>query len=107
MYRSIVVHELVDWIEEHLEEPLSLDRVAYKSGYSQWHLQRIFREVTGDSVANYIRKKRLQEAAFELKQSERTIADIAYQYQFDSHQSFTRAFKKLFDETPSVYRQYR
>lgn len=104
MYRTTIINELVYWIEEHLEEPLSLSRVALKAGYSQWHLQRVFREVMGDSVANYIRKKRLQEAAFELKQSERTIADIAYQYQFDSHQSFTRAFKKVYSKTPSIYR---
>ncbi|GKX51283.1 helix-turn-helix domain-containing protein [Budvicia aquatica] len=106
MLRISIIKELAHWIENHLEEPLDVKRVASKSGYSQWHLQRLFKDITGDSLALYIRKKRLQNAAFELKQSKRTIAEIAYQYQFDSQQSFTRAFKKMFSQTPSDYRYH-
>lgn len=106
MIRISIINELTYWIENHLEEPLNVKRVASKSGYSQWHLQRIFKDVTGDSLAYFIRKKRLQNAASELKQSKRTIAEIAYQYQFDSQQSFTRAFKKMFSQTPSDYRYH-
>ncbi|GKX63953.1 helix-turn-helix domain-containing protein [Pragia fontium] len=106
MLQTTIIKELVNWIEGHLEEPLTVKRVATKSGYSQWHLQRLFKDTTGDSLAYYIRKKRLQNAASELKQSKRTIADIAYQYQFDSQQSFTRAFKKMFSTTPSDYRYH-
>ena len=106
MIRISIINELTYWIENHLEEPLNVKRVASKSGYSQWHLQRIFKDVTGDSLAYFIRKKRLQNAASELKQSKRTIAEIAYQYQFDSQQSFTRAFKKMFSKTPSDYRYH-
>lgn len=104
MIQTSIINDLVHWIEGHLEEPLNVKRVASKAGYSQWHLQRLFKDTTGDSLALYIRKKRLQSAASELKQSKRTIADIAYQYQFDSQQSFTRAFKKMFSQTPSDYR---
>ena len=74
MLRISIIKELAHWIENHLEEPLDVKRVASKSGYSQWHLQRLFKDITGDSLALYIRKKRLQNAAFELKQSKRTIA---------------------------------
>lgn len=106
MIQTSIIHDLVYWIESHLEEPLNVKRVASKSGYSQWHLQRLFKDITGDSLAYYIRKKRLQSAASELKQSKRSIAEIAYQYQFDSQQSFTRAFKKMFSTTPSDYRYH-
>lgn len=106
MIRIRIIKELTYWIENNLEEPLNVKRVATKSGYSQWHLQRIFKNVTGDSLAYFIRKKRLQNAASELKQSEKTIAEIAFQYQFDSQQSFTRAFKKMFSQTPSDYRYH-
>ncbi|SQI36923.1 Right origin-binding protein [Leminorella richardii] len=104
MLQTTIIYDLAHWIENHLEEPLNVKRVASKAGYSQWHLQRLFKNTTGDSLATYIRKKRLQNAASELKQSRKTIADIAYKYQFDSQQSFTRAFKKMFDKTPSDYR---
>ncbi len=105
MYRASFIKELIDWIQDNLEKPLSINIVARKSGYSPWHLQRLFKEATGDSLAKYIRKERLQNAASDLVNSHRSIADIACQYQFDSHQSFSRAFKKMFAMTPTSYRK--
>lgn len=107
MYRMNFVKELIKWIQNNLEQPLSINIVASKSGYSPWHLQRLFKEQTGDSLAKYIRKERLQNAASDLVSTSRSIADIACQYQFDSHQSFSRAFKKMFSVTPTSYRKKR
>ena len=47
MDRVNIIHDLLDWIETHLDQPLLLDNVAAKSGYSKWHLQRMFRSTTG------------------------------------------------------------
>lgn len=105
MYHVNFIKELINWIQKNLEQPLSINIVASKSGYSPWHLQRLFKQQTGDSLAKYIRKERLQNAAGELISTSRSIADIACQYQFDSHQSFSRAFKKMFSMTPTTYRK--
>ncbi len=58
MDRVNIIHDLLDWIETHLDQPLLLDNVAAKSGYSKWHLQRMFRS-TGHALGSYIRERRL------------------------------------------------
>jgi len=84
---------------------LSLDNVAAKAGYSKWHLQRMFKEVTGQAIGAYIRARRLSKSAVALRLTARPILDIALQYRFDSQQTFTRAFKKQFSLTPALYRR--
>lgn len=104
MNQNTIIKDLIDWLENNLDKSLSLDRVAAKSGYSKWHLQRMFRQVTGDALGTYIRTRRLSRAALELRQKDNTILDIALQSGFDSQQSFSRAFKRQFSQTPGAYR---
>ncbi|WP_140919492.1 MDR efflux pump AcrAB transcriptional activator RobA [Limnobaculum xujianqingii] len=105
MDQASIIHDLLDWLENHLDQPLSLDNVAAKSGYSKWHLQRMFKEVTGQAIGSYIRARRLSKAAVALRLTARPILDVALQYRFDSQQTFTRAFKKQFAQTPAFYRR--
>ena len=84
---------------------MSLDNVAAKAGYSKWHLQRMFKDVTGHAIGAYIRARRLSKSAVALRLTARPILDIALQYRFDSQQTFTRAFKKQFSQTPALYRR--
>jgi len=105
MDRANIIHDLMDWIETHLDQPLLLDNVAAKSGYSKWHLQRMFRSTTGHALGSYIRERRLSQAAQVLRATPRSILDIALQFHFDSQPSFSRAFKKQFGATPAVYRR--
>lgn len=105
MDRANIIHDLLNWIENHLDQPLLLDNVAAKSGYSKWHLQRMFRSTTGHALGSYIRERRLSQAAQALCTTPRPILDIALQFHFDSQPSFSRAFKKQFGKTPAVYRR--
>ncbi len=105
MDQASIIRDLLDWLEGHLDQPLSLDNVAAKAGYSKWHLQRMFKEVTGNAIGAYIRARRLSKAAVALRLTSRPILDIALQYRFDSQQTFTRAFKKQFNQTPAYYRR--
>ncbi|MEN3753556.1 MDR efflux pump AcrAB transcriptional activator RobA [Mangrovibacter yixingensis] len=100
-----IISDLLNWLESHLDQPLSLDNVAAKAGYSKWHLQRMFKDVTGQAIGAYIRARRLSKSAVALKLTARPILDIALQYRFDSQQTFTRAFKKQFALTPALYRR--
>ncbi|WP_427123937.1 helix-turn-helix domain-containing protein [Proteus mirabilis] len=100
-----VIKELLLWIEVNLEKPLLLDDVAIKSGYTKWHLQRVFKQATGLTLASYIRGRRLTKAATELRLTKLPVLTIALRYQFDSQQSFTRRFKAVFGVTPSEYRK--
>ncbi|PIJ50276.1 MDR efflux pump AcrAB transcriptional activator RobA [Erwinia sp. OLTSP20] len=105
MDQASIIHDLLVWLEGHLDLPLSLDNVAAKAGYSKWHLQRMFKDVTGHAIGAYIRARRLSKAAVALRLTSRPILDIALQYRFDSQQTFTRAFKKQFNQTPAWYRR--
>lgn len=105
MDQASIIRDLLVWLESHLDQPLSLDNVALKAGYSKWHLQRMFKEVTGHAIGAYIRARRLSKAAVALRLTSRPILDIALQYRFDSQQTFTRAFKKQFNQTPAWYRR--
>lgn len=100
-----IIKELLLWIEVNLEKPLLLDDVAIRSGYTKWHLQRVFKQATGLTLASYIRGRRLTKAATELRLTKLPILTVALRYQFDSQQSFTRRFKATFGITPTEYRK--
>ncbi|MFO6425766.1 helix-turn-helix domain-containing protein [Escherichia coli] len=93
------------WIEHNFDQSLLLDDVANKAGYTKWYFQRLFKKVTGVTLASYIRARRLTKAAVQLRLTKKTILEIALKYQFDSQQSFTRRFKYIFKVTPSYYRR--
>ena len=105
MDQAGIIRDLLAWLEGHLDQPLSLDNVAAKAGYSKWHLQRMFKDVTGHAIGAYIRARRLSKSAVALRLTSRPILDIALQYRFDSQQTFTRAFKQQFAQTPAFYRR--
>lgn len=98
-----VVNDIVKWLESQLQrnEGIKIDTIADKSGYSKWHLQRVFKEMKGCTLGEYVRKRRLLEAAKSLRDGNLPILDIALQYGFSSQATFTRIFKKHFDITPA------
>lgn len=104
MYRENVIYDLAHWLEGQLNQELSIDYIAAKSGYSKWHLQRIFKEVTGLTLANYFRARKLSQAALVIRSSDKPIIDIALDLNFGSPQTFSRAFKKRFGKSPISYR---
>ena len=102
---SNIIRDLVVWVESHLEDNLQLDDIAEKSGYSKWHLQRVFKETTSMTLGNYVRQRRLSRVAIDLRLTRHSIINIAERYCFDSPQSFSRAFKSHFKVSPGGYRR--
>jgi len=106
MERSkVFTASLLEWIENNIESSLPLDFISQKSGYSKWHVQRIFKKNTGLKIADYIRKRKISKAALAIKLTDSTIYDIALEFGYDSQQTFTRAFKKYFLISPGAYRK--
>ncbi|QDY42977.1 helix-turn-helix domain-containing protein [Candidatus Pantoea soli] len=99
------IHDLVDWIEANLTDELNIDLITRKSGYSKWHMQRMFKEMTGQTLASYTRKRRLTLAAMALRLTSMPLIDIAVRFGFDNQQNFTRVFKSHFSLTPGAYRR--
>ena len=89
MSHQKIIQDLIAWIDEHIDQPLNIDVVAKKSGYSKWYLQRMFRTVTHQTLGDYIRQRRLLLAAVELRTTERPIFDIAMDLGYVSQQTFS------------------
>ena len=100
-----LIETALDEIEAGLRRPLNVDQVARTSGMSFWHFQRTFCALTGEPVGSYIRRRRLSAAARDLLRTRRRILDIALDYQFESHSSFTRAFRATFGISPAHFRR--
>ena len=98
------VQRMQDFIEMHLNEPITLSELAKAAGYSQWHSARIFKELTGKTPFEYIRALRLSKAAILLRDKQPKVVDVAFDFVFDSHEGFTRAFFKQFGLSPKEYR---
>ena len=74
--RENVINELLFWIEENLESNLSLDNISKKVGYSKWHLQRVFKNMTGTSLGEYCRRRRLSKTALLLRLTKKDIYEM-------------------------------
>ncbi len=101
------VQRMQSYIEAHLQEPITLHRLAEAAGYSPWHAARVFKALTGRSPFEYIRAVRLSRAAVRLRDEDVKVVDVAFDFVFDSHEGFTRAFSKQFGVTPQHFSQAR
>lgn len=91
----------MDYIETHLDEPLSIEECAKQALMSVSGYYRMFLSIVGYNVKEYIRLRRLSLACDEIKQLDCSVTEIAFKYMYNSTDSFTRAFKKQFGMLPS------
>ena len=102
------VQRIVDVIDEciksHKDEELTLSHLAMEMGYSEFHISRKFKEISGMQFREYLRHRRLAFALKQIRDTDRSILDIALDYGFSTHEAFTRAFKEAYGITPSEYR---
>jgi AraC family transcriptional regulator len=99
------VERMQQYIDAHIQEKITLRQLATSAGYSPWYSARIFRELIGKTPFDYIRLIRLSKAALILRDEEHKIIDVAFDFVFDSHEGFTRAFSKEFGIAPKRYSQ--
>ncbi|GBG03595.1 AraC family transcriptional regulator [Azospira sp. I13] len=94
------------YIEAHLEEPLTVERLSQVAHFSRFHFHRQFADYLGTSVARYILLLRLRRASFQLAFNRQTrIIEIALEAGFENPESFSRAFRNTFGQSPSQFRR--
>lgn len=104
MNHDACIKKSIEYIEGNLDNKIELKELADKAFLSKYHFHRVFHSVVGEPVAEYIRKRRLKEAASELVTTDNKIVDIALKYQFSSQEAFTKAFKRIYGVPPREFR---
>ncbi|MFN3464201.1 MAG: GyrI-like domain-containing protein [Terricaulis sp.] len=94
-------------IQANLDTDLSLARLSRRAGVSPSHFHRTFRAEVGETLADYVARLRLERAAFRLHVQEASVLQIALECGYQTHETFTRAFRRAFGKTPSAYRLWR
>ncbi len=99
------MNNVLDYIEHNLDDKIDYKKIAQVAYTSEYHFSRMFSSISGISLSEYIRRRRLMLAAFDIQKSDARILDIAIKYGYDSVDSFTRAFKRTHGLTPSDARK--
>lgn len=97
--------QAIDYIEDNLAGDISYDEAAKIACCSTYYFQRMFSYVAGISLSEYIRRRRMTKAAFELQVSEAKVIDIGSKYGYESPTSFNRAFQNVHGVAPTVARR--
>lgn len=99
------INNAIDYIEDNLDSDLNIDEIAKVAYTSRYHFQHLFHAVTGFTLTEYIRNRKLTLAAEELAVTDTKVIDIALRYGYDSPDAFTKAFQRLHKVTPSALRK--
>lgn len=100
-----IIQSSIDYIEDNLKEPLTVEKIAKQTGFSPYHYYRLFNAYVGMPVVQYVRRRRLLHAIYALAKNDKRIIDVALEYGFDTHSGFTKAFSKEYGCSPSQYIQ--
>ncbi len=99
-----VITTVVEYVERNINERKTLDDVSHHAGLSKFHLHRMFKSITGHSMMEYVRNRKLTKSISELLDSDLRVIDVAFQYGFEHEQSYIRAFKSAFGVSPGRFR---
>lgn len=98
------LNSAIEYIEENLEDDVDLDRLAMIACCSTFHFQRMFSYIANVPLSEYIRRRRMTKAAFDLQNGDDKVIDIALKYGYSSPTAFNRAFQNMHGVSPSQAR---
>jgi AraC family transcriptional regulator len=99
------MNDALQYMEDHLQYEIDFAEVARRAYCSEYHFKRMFSFLAGIPLSEYVRRRRLTLAAFELQNSDVKVIDVAVKYGYSSPDSFTKAFQQLHGITPSEARK--
>lgn len=105
MEAGLNIQTVLDYVEKHLGEDLSLERISKEFHYSKYYIARAFTHTYGKSFYQYVKARRMTVAAQALAETTKPIVEIAYEAHYSSQQAFTLAFHQEYLYTPQEYRR--
>lgn len=99
------VNRVLSYINRHLGDELNSITLSDIAGLSSYHFRKIFKDITGENIGSYVRRLRLENIAYRLLSSKDTVRCIAEESYYQDKHSFSKAFRKHFGVSPSVYRK--
>ena len=99
------LNKMIDYIEKNLDDKIDYNKLSKITNTNLFILERIFMFLTNMTLTEYIKKRRLSKAFEDIRNTDSKIIDIAFKYQYNSAPSFNRAFKQLFNITPTECRK--
>lgn len=100
------LNKVLDYIDQNLDDDLTLNKIASVGNYSIFHFHRLFRAYTTETLNEYITRKRIEKiSSILIRNKSVKIAEITYSYGFSSNSSLTKTFKKLYEISPTKFRK--
>lgn len=99
------VNKATEYIEDNITSKIDLEDIAKECNFSYYYFSKIFSMITGFSLREYIRNRRITLASYEVSYTNKRIIEIAFKYGYSSNEAFSRAFKKIHGINPSVARK--
>lgn len=100
-----IVDQIDDFIKTENDESMTLSALSEQLGYSEYYTSRMFCRISGMTLKDYIRLRKLAFALKDVRDTDTKILNIAIKYGFSSNEAFTRAFRETYGVSPSEYRR--
>lgn len=105
VYAQHMIYNILRYIDREYMNIKSVDDIAKRFSYSEYYISHLFRQKVGISIKQYVILKKMERAAELLKKTDISITDISESMNYYSPHTFSRAFKKIYSVTPTVYRK--
>lgn len=99
------VNRVLDYIENNIKEQINLDDISNYADLSKYHLNRLFKVITQNTLMGYVRNRKISESIHDLIYTNLKIIDIAVEYGFQYEQSYIRSFKSIYQFSPDKVRK--
>jgi AraC family transcriptional regulator len=99
------INRVFQYIDENLDSDLSLNTISEIAFFSPFHFHRIFKAITGETLNEFVTRRRIEKAASDLLHKKTGVTEISLKFGFNDNSSFTRTFKKIYGVSPSDFRK--
>ena len=97
------INRVFEFIDENLSSDLSLNTVSKTAFFSPFHFHRVFKFITGETLNEYVTRRRIEKSALDLLHKNISATEIAHKYGFSDNSSYSRTFKKFYGISPTKF----